>query len=119
MEAMAATVPTAATGPTATPLQHAFIRALLLSQRPAGYMSMCRVIGSATPPDYAKIRVPVLVVAGDEDKSAPLQGCEEILRRIGAEEKRIEVLEGVGHWICIESPDKVTDAIARFYKQIE
>lgn len=119
MEAMASTIPIAATGSLSTPLQHAFIRALLLSQRPAGYISMCRVIGSATPPDYAKIQVPVLIVAGDEDKSAPLQGCEEILRRIGAEEKRIEVLKGVGHWICIESPEKVTDAIAGFYKQIQ
>ena len=119
MEAMALTVPTAATGTRSTPLQHAFIRALLLSQRPAAYISMCRVIGSATPPHYAKIQVPVLIVAGEEDKSAPLQGCEDILRRIGAEEKRIEVLKGVGHWLCIESPEKVVDAIVGFYKQIQ
>lgn len=116
---MASTIPTAATGSLSTPLQHAFIRALLLSQRAAGYVSMCRVIGSATAPDYAKIQVPVLVIAGEEDKSAPLAGCEEILERIGAEEKRIEVLNGVGHWLCVESPEKVVDAITGFYKEIQ
>ncbi len=80
---------------------------------------MCRVISSATPPNYAKIQVPVLMIAGEEDKSAPLQGCEEILKRIGTEEKRMVVLKGVGHWICIESPEKVSDAIANFYKQVQ
>jgi len=119
MEAMASTIPTAATGTLSTSLQHAFIRTLLLSQTPAGYISMCRVISSATPPNYAKIQVPVLIIAGEEDKSAPLQGCEEILKRIGTEEKRMVVLKGVGHWICIESPEKVSDAIANFYKQVQ
>lgn len=114
MEAIASTIPTAATGSRSTPLQHAFIRALLMSQPPAGYVSMCRVIGSATPPDYARIRAPVLIVAGEEDKSAPLKGCEEILRRVGAEEKRMVVLKGVGHWLCIESPEEVVEAVAGF-----
>jgi len=59
------------------------------------------------------------MIAGEEDKSAPLQGCEEILKRIGTEEKRMVVLKGVGHWICIESPEKVSDAIANFYKQVQ
>lgn len=119
MEAIASTIPTAATGSQSTPLHHAFIRTLLLSQRPAGYISMCRVIGSATPPDYGKIRVPVLIIAGEEDKSAPLQGCEEILKRIGSEEKKMVVSKGVGHWICIENPGKVKDAIGDFYRQIQ
>jgi len=44
MESMADTLPMGATGRTATPTQRAFIRTLLLSQKPEGYVKMCQVI---------------------------------------------------------------------------
>ena len=46
-------IDTSATDYETTPLQHAFIRTLLLSQRPEGYCSMCKALGDASPPDYA------------------------------------------------------------------
>ena len=58
MEPMANTIPAAATGKKASPIARAFIRELLLAQNPAGYISNCRVIASAKPPNYAKIAVP-------------------------------------------------------------
>lgn len=109
----------AATGSKSTPLQHAFIRTLLMSQRPQGYMSLCRVIAFATPPDYESIKIPILLIASNEDKSTPLEGCEEIFRRIGAEEKRMTVLQDVGHWQCIEAPDQVAEKIMEFYREIQ
>lgn len=113
MEAMANTIPTAATGTKSTPLQHAMIRSLLLSQKVEGYSSMCRVVGGASSPDYAAVGIPTLLVAGEEDKRAPLKGCEEILRRLGGE-KNMEIEKGVGHWFCIEDPDTTASLIARF-----
>lgn len=110
---------TAATGSKSTPLQHAFIRTLLMSQRPQGYVSLCRVVASATPPVYESIKIPVLIIASNEDKSAPLEGCKEIFRRIGAEEKRMTVLQDVGHWHCIEAPDQVAGKIMEFYREIQ
>ena len=110
---------TAATGSKSTPLQHALIRTLLMSQRPQGYISLCHVVASATPPDYESIKIPILIITSDEDKSAPLEGCQEIFRRIGVEGKRMTVLQGVGHWHCVEAPDQVATEIMNFYREIQ
>ncbi|KAF6224383.1 hypothetical protein HO133_010960 [Letharia lupina] len=117
MEAMADTIPTGATGSKSTPLQHAFIRTLLLSQRPEGYCSMCKALGGASPPDYAAIKMPTLMVAGEEDKSAPLAGCEEIFKRTGGE-KSMEVVKGMGHWFCIEDPESIAKLIGAFVEKV-
>ncbi|TKA72237.1 hypothetical protein B0A49_05985 [Cryomyces minteri] len=119
MEAMANTIPGAAVGAKASALTKAFIRELLLGQDARGYVSSCRVIAGAEPPDYAHISIPCLIIAGAEDKSAPLEGCKKILAAIGAEEKRMEVLDGVGHWHCLEAPDEVARRIIDFYHQIQ
>ena len=111
---MADTIPTGATGSRATPLQQAFIRQLLLAQNPRGYQSMCKVVGGAQVPDYASIQIPTLLIAGDEDKSAPLAGCEEIQKRIGCEGKQFKVVEKMGHWHCIEAPDVMIESIGKF-----
>ena len=117
MEAMADTTPTGATGSKSTPLHHAFIRTLLLSQRPEGYCSMGKAMRDASPPDYAAIKMPTLIVAADEDKSAPLAGCEEIYERTGGE-KSMEVLKGIGHWFCIEDPDSIAKLIGAFVEKV-
>lgn len=117
MEAMADTIPTGATGSNSTPLQHAFIRTLLLSQRPEGYCSMCKALGDASPPDYAAIEMPTLMVAGKEDKSAPVAGCEEIFKRTGGK-KSMEIVKGMGHWFCIEDPESVAKLIGAFVEKL-
>ncbi|EQL01935.1 alpha/beta hydrolase fold family protein [Ophiocordyceps sinensis CO18] len=81
MEAMASTIPAAATGPKATSTHRAFIRALLLAQSPEGYMSLCRTIASAKCPRYGDIRCPLLIVAGSHDQTSPLRGSRDILSR--------------------------------------
>jgi pimeloyl-ACP methyl ester carboxylesterase len=121
MDAMANTIPQAAIGSKAGPLVQAMIRELLLAQDPQGYISNCKVIASAAPPDYAQVKVPVLVIAGKEDKSAPLDAVKKIYDEVGTEEKKkkLIVLEGVGHWHCIEAPEAVGKAILDFYHEIQ
>ncbi|KAM4065652.1 alpha/beta hydrolase family protein [Hirsutella rhossiliensis] len=116
MEAMASTIPTAATGPKATSTHRAFIRALLLAQSPQGYMSLCRTIASAKCPRYGDIRCPLLIIAGSHDLTSPPQDSREILQSWGGEQrqKRVEVLEGVGHWHCIEAADEVCELVKIF-----
>ena len=46
MEVMANTIPDAATGPKAPPLQKAFIREMLMGQEVEGYVANCRAIGT-------------------------------------------------------------------------
>lgn len=116
IEAMANTIPNGATGPGATALQKAFIREMLLAQSPEGYIANCKAIQNASPPEYAKVKCPMLIVAGSVDKSAPLEGCQRIFGELGTEagSKRLEVLEGVGHWLCVEAPEEVGMALADF-----
>ncbi|KAL8782567.1 MAG: hypothetical protein Q9195_009625 [Heterodermia aff. obscurata] len=118
MEAMADIIPTGATGTKSTSLQHAFIRQLLLAQNPKGYQSMCKVIGTAKLPDYAAIQVANLIIAGDEDKSAPLAACQEIHKRIGSQHRQFEVVKQMGHWHCIEAPDIMIEYIGNFVNDV-
>jgi len=113
MEPLANSIPASATGSRASSLSRAFIRELVLSQDPKGYISLCNVIANASSPEYAKIKCPTLIIAGEEDKSAPLDGCKFIQEGIGNAAK-LEVLKGVGHWHCIESPNEVVYAISYF-----
>ena len=116
IESLAATIPSAATGRLSTPLHHAFIRSLILNTSSDGYMSLCRVIATAKKPNYAAITVPLLIIAGSDDATAPMSGCEAILENYatGTEAKRIEVLDGIGHWHCIEAGDAVARYIRDF-----
>jgi pimeloyl-ACP methyl ester carboxylesterase len=119
MQPMADSIPQAAVGSKASPLARAMIRELLLSQDPAGYVSNCRVIVNAKPPRYGDIGVPVLILAGEEDKSAPLEGCKKMFDEIGSSEKKLEVLQGIGHWHCLEAFDQVASMIEAFYHEIQ
>ena len=89
---------------------------MLLSQSPEGYIANCKAIQFATPPDYAAVKCPMLIIAGSLDKSASLQGCQKIFGELGTEEgkKRLEVLEDTGHWHCVEAPEKVGTLIKHF-----
>lgn len=118
MDAMANTLPYTAPAEGASPLVRAFIRELLLGQDPAGYISSCRVLINAKPPEYSKIAVPVLIIAGEEDKTAPLEGCQKMYDEMKTE-KKLEVLKGVGHWQCLESFEDVGKLIVSFYHEIQ
>lgn len=114
MEPMANTIPNQATGSKATPLQKAFIRELLLGQNPKGYAALCKAIAAAQPGEYAAVQAPFLLIAGQEDKSASMEGCEFIFNHVGCHNKRMEVLAKVGHWHCIEDGDVVGKLMADF-----
>jgi len=118
---MANTIPTAATNPKlATPLQKSFIREMIMSQDPAGYIANCRAIETASPPNYAAVTCPMLIVAGDIDKSAPVEGCKfiyESLTGVKEGEKEIEVLPGVGHWYAVEAAEIVGEVVASWCDQ--
>lgn len=111
---MANTIPFGAVGSRSTPLQKAFIRELILGQDPKGYAALCRAIAAAKPADYAAVKAPFLLIAGEEDKSASMEGCQYIFDHVSSKQKSLEVLKGVGHWHCIEAADEVGGLIAKF-----
>ncbi|EYE98065.1 alpha/beta fold hydrolase [Aspergillus ruber CBS 135680] len=114
MEPMANTIPFGATGTGASALSKSFIRELILNQTPKGYAALCNAIASAPSIDYSAINKPFLLIAGEEDKSASLDGCHFIFDNVQGKEKRMEVLAGVGHWHCVEAPDQVGRAVLDF-----
>lgn len=81
MEPIANTVPVSAVGADASDLHRAFIRALLLSQVPSQYTAWCRALAEAAAPDYSRITMPLLLIAGADDKTAPLSDCKVIFSR--------------------------------------
>jgi 3-oxoadipate enol-lactonase len=60
--------------------------------------------------ELGDVRVPVLVVAGAEDHAYPPAKSEQAAAAIpGA---RLEVLDGVGHSVCLEDPDRAAALVA-------
>lgn len=115
---MANTIPTGATGPNTTQLQKAFIREMIMAQDPEGYCANCRAIENAKPPAYDRVKCPMMIVAGDADKSCPLEGCKFIFDSLGSSNKRFEVMEGIGHWYCVEDGDKVGSLMQSFVQSL-
>ncbi|KAM6511460.1 Hydrolase-4 domain-containing protein [Fusarium falciforme] len=120
MEAMANTIPLAATGSRANSTQKAFIRALLLSQKTDGYIALCNAIAKAERPSYADAHSPLLIIAGEEDKTSPVSDSEAMLESWGCDNsaKNIRILPGVGHWHCIEAADEVGSALEDFVSKL-
>lgn len=79
-------------------------------------MSLCHVISTAMVPNYGAITAPLLLIAGSDDKTAPMEGCEAIIKGYATSEalKIIKVLDGIGHWHCIEAGDVVAKYIKDF-----
>lgn len=119
MEPLANSIPQNAVGSIANSVVKAMIRELLMAQNPKGYISNCRVIANAEPPTYAQIMTPVLVIAGEEDKTASLDSINRMFNEIGTEEKTLAVLPGIGHWHCLEAPEAVYKHILEFYHKIQ
>lgn len=118
MEPLANSVPNAATASRTSNLTKAFMRDILLNQNPDGYYAMCMAIANAPTIDYAAIKAPFLLIAGDEDKSSSMEGCEKMYSLILTNNKRMEVLTHVGHWHCIEAPDEVGKILADFVGKV-
>ncbi|KFZ01759.1 hypothetical protein V500_00625 [Pseudogymnoascus sp. VKM F-4518 (FW-2643)] len=121
LERLAKSIPLTATGERAGSLQHAFIRTLILSTSPEGYMSLCHVMATAQQPNYGAINVPLLIITGSDDVTAPLSGPKDILEKYGTKktEKSIKDLSGIGHWHCVEAPDDVEGLIKEFIQTIK
>jgi pimeloyl-ACP methyl ester carboxylesterase len=112
MDSMAAVVPNAAVGSKASPLTRAFIRELLLGQTVEGYCAFCNAIATATVGDLSKVKARVLIVAGSEDKSAPMHGCKKYTEEISGAE--LKVVDGLGHWHVVEAPEEISKIVDGF-----
>ncbi|MCJ7511233.1 MAG: alpha/beta fold hydrolase [Dehalococcoidia bacterium] len=67
--------------------------------------------------EIKSIRVPTLVIVGDEDMATTPERAEAIHRQIAG--SRLEKIVGAGHMTPLEQPEKVTAAIEEFLSQVE
>ena len=102
-------------GTAATPAMHAEVIATMSNIDPAAYVVGARAVWLADQVDRASsIRVPTLVLVGDEDSITPPALSEQLVSLIpGA---TIEVIAGAGHLANLEQPAAFNAAIDTFLK---
>lgn len=88
------------------------LRSMLLRTAPEGYAAAAEAIAAADlSADTAALRVPALVMVGDQDQATPLASAQALQ---GALHGSLVVLPGAAHIPTIEVPDLVTRVIRDF-----
>ncbi len=88
------------------------LRNMLLRTAPEGYAAAAEAIAAADlSADTAALRVPALVMVGDQDQATPLASAQALQ---GALRGSLVVLPGAAHIPTIEVPDLVTRVIRDF-----
>jgi pimeloyl-ACP methyl ester carboxylesterase len=94
------------------PVAVAFVRESLLAQDAEGYARTCEALATAEAAPAEAIRCPVLLISGDEDIVAPVQGARALASRLA--EARVEVLPRCGHWMPVERPAECQRLLREF-----
>jgi pimeloyl-ACP methyl ester carboxylesterase len=85
---------------------------------PAGNRAMLHAFGRADLRDVlARIRVPTLLLYGDQDVRSPLPVAEDLHAQIPT--SRLVVLAGVGHVSNMEAPERFNAEVRRFLREVE
>ncbi|KAJ5108957.1 hypothetical protein N7456_005632 [Penicillium angulare] len=95
------------------PVAIAALRASLLATNPEGYAKACSAVASVNSQfDVEKFKIPILLIAADEDKTSPVQAVRDLHARISS--SRMEILNCTGHWHVYENPEGVNRLIRSF-----
>lgn len=113
---VAAMLPTLFPASANTEIVAAFAR-IMADRHPAGFRMMARALAEADLRDVLPgVRVPTLLVYGDEDVRAPLEVAHALGAAIPA--SRLVVLPGVGHMSNVEVPERLNEEIRAFLRPI-
>jgi pimeloyl-ACP methyl ester carboxylesterase len=91
----------------------ALVRESVMRQPPEGYAKSCEALAAAQPAAIDGIRVPTLLVTGDQDGVASPATVASMAERISG--ARQVVLPGCGHWHTFEKPVACAQELERFY----
>ncbi|MFJ7730188.1 alpha/beta fold hydrolase [Neobacillus sp. NPDC097160] len=92
------------------------VRSLIQKNDVEGYAASCKALAEAKAISQCDVKVPVLLIVGDEDKTTPLSMSKHLLKNFPNSE--LVVLSNCGHWATIEMPIEVNAAILKFINQI-
>ena len=113
----AAMIPTLFPESTPTAVVQNFA-AIVSEFHPEGFRAMARSLAEADLRDVLpRIRVPTLLVYGDQDARASLNVAEDLHRAIP--ESRLVVLPGVGHMSNVEAGDRLNAEVREFLRSIQ
>jgi 3-oxoadipate enol-lactonase/4-carboxymuconolactone decarboxylase len=89
------------------------LRTMLLRTDPEGYAATADAIAAADlTADTSALRVPTLILVGDQDLATPVQSAETLVAAIkGAS---LDLISEAAHISTVEAPDAVADSIAAF-----
>lgn len=80
-----------------------FGRELLSRQDQEGYALACEALARSQDPNWAKIKIPTVIVSGSEDKVASPPICKTIEELLQEAKVTSVTFEGVGHWHTLEN----------------
>jgi 3-oxoadipate enol-lactonase len=98
---------------THQPAVAAFVRESVMAQPLEDYARNCEALAAATAADLSRIACPVLLLTGDQDRTAPPDTARAMASALRDAELR--VLDGCGHWATIERAKQVNYALTMFY----
>jgi len=98
------------------PAAIAFVRESVMAQPPEGYARNCEALAAAVSADLSHISCPVLLITGDQDRTAPPDTARAMMSAIKRAELR--VLDGCGHWATIERAKQVNYALTLFHSRL-
>jgi len=93
------------------------IKKQMLKLRPsvvAGDFRACDLLDMSGELD--QIKVPTMIMVGDEDKMTPIRFAEELAEGIPG--SKLEVVKASGHMMAIEQPDVVTKKVRDFMEEV-
>ncbi|MCS0633725.1 alpha/beta fold hydrolase [Telluria mixta] len=92
----------------------ALVRESVMRQTPHGYAQSCAALAGAQAAPIDQIKVPTLLVTGDQDGVAPPAAVDAMAGRI--EGSRMVVLAGCGHWTPFEKPLECARELDQFLR---
>jgi len=97
------------------PVAVAAVRESVMRQDADGYARSCEALADAEPAAVERIKVPCLLVTGDEDAIAPPQSVRAMSERIAG--SRVVVYPRCGHWHPFERPEECARELRGFLAQ--
>lgn len=99
--------------PSSSDLVRTVVRQMISSQSSGGYAATCEAVCSNThiDPDYAAIKCPTVLIAGDQDNISPLLRSEELRGLIGDGQRSFVKVVHAGHQQVLEDTPGVVNAI--------
>jgi 3-oxoadipate enol-lactonase len=90
----------------------AFVRELIMRQDPEGYARNCEALAAATDPGPVPPGLPLLLITGSDDKTAPPAVSQALAGAHGS--AAVTIIDGIGHWTALEAARDVTDDLLKF-----